>query len=489
VIQCRFFVTERDARRSAKPPFRHRVLAAATESSPIVKFRFLFPILAASAALAGCLGNSGDSLPPPNGIQPVIGDGIVGVTWTSLADVSYLVFGSTNPNLTTLNWLDAGIAGFAVNNQGTKAQPPAFLCGATNGIDFYFTIDAHSGTAPGGPGSPVVKATGRSAGSAGLWTLGMPIGANVNGVGYAAITGCVSTGAPTMPSGLYVAVGPAGAIFTAPNGRSSWTSRSPAGYTTDLYAVASYTSPISTAAAPVFLIVAVGAGGAVITSADGVTWTSRVAASGSAPILRSVSLANGVFVAVGDGGHIQTSVDGVTWTTQTSGTTVNLHAVACVVSTCYAVGDAGVIALSVNGGGIWTAQTVGGGASALRAVTYGNFDNNLTAPGVVGIGGSAPTSINTWVVVGDAGAAFVNANGAGTWTSVPFASAPNLALVSYTSQFVAIDAAGNVYTSRIGSSGTWSAPAATGLASAAGIISNGYGYAAVGQAGDNAFSF
>jgi hypothetical protein len=160
-----------------------------------------------------------------------------------------------------------------------------------------------------------------------------------------------------------------------------------------------------------------------------------------------------------------------------------------VGGTCYAVGDAGVIDLSVNSGGTWTAQTVGGGASALRAVAYGNFDNNVTAPGVIGIGGLTPTSINTWVAVGDAGAAFVNVNGASTWTSVPFAGAPNLTVVSYTTQFVAIDAAGNAYASQTGASGTWSAAAATGLASADGIVSNGYGYVAVGTAGDNASSF
>jgi hypothetical protein len=455
-----------------------------------VKFRFLFPVvLTVSAALSGCIGNSGDSVPPPTGITPMIGDGIVGVTWTSVFDVSYLVFGSTSPNLSTTNWLDPGIAGFPLNNQGTKAQPPAFLCGATNGLDYYFTIDAHTGTAPNGPGSPLVKAAGRSAGSAGLWTVGMPIGVNLNGVGYAGITTCVSAGAPSLPSGIYAAVGPAGAIFTNPTHHFSWTSRTPAGYTTDLYAVTGYTSPLSTPTAPVLLFVAVGAGSAVITSADGVTWTSRVAASGSAPTLRSIGLATSVFVAVGDGGRIQTSIDGTTWVVKTSGTTANLHAVYCVVSTCYAVGDTGVIDLSVDSGGTWTVQPAASGTPNLRAITYGNFDNNLTAPGVIGIGGLSPTAINTWVAVGDGGAAFVNASGATTWTAVPFAGAPNLTQIGYTTQFVALDAAGNAYASRTGASGTWSAAAPTGLTSAVGVVSNGYGYVAVGSAGDNASSF
>jgi hypothetical protein len=441
--------------------------------------------LAAVALLAGCLSNTGDPQPAPSGVQAVVGDGIAGITWNTQPGVSYLAFGSNNSNLTTLNWLDPGIGGFPMNNLGTSALPPTQLCSAINGADYYFTVDAFTGTSPGGPGSPVVKATPRSAGGGGNWTLGTPIGANVNAVTYAGITGCSSRGSPT---GLFVAVGPAGAIYSSPDGKT-WTARTPAGYTTDLYGVAAYTAATSTPAAPAFVFVAVGAGGATLTSTNGTTWTVGVATNASAPALRSVALAGQTFVAAGDGGRIQISLDGINWTVETSNTTVNLHAVQCsfvsISYACVAVGDAGVIDASVDGGATWTPLTVGGGAAALRAVAYGNFDNNLTAPGVVGVAGVI--NINTWIAVGDAGSVFVDSTG--NWTAVPLAGAPNLAALGYTTQFVALDAAGNVYTSQTGATGTWSATAATGLATAAGITTNLHGYLAVGSAGDNATSF
>jgi len=444
-------------------------------------------LYAVCAALAGCLSNTGDSVPPPTGIKAVVGDGYAGLSWNSELGVSYLVFGSINPNLTTLNWLDPGINGFALNNLGTDAQPPDLLCNATNGQDYYFTISAHTGTAPGGPGSPVVRATARAAGGAGTWILGTPIGTNINGAGYAGISGCSANAAPT---GIYVAVGPTGQIFSSSTG-STWTSRTPVGYTTDLYGVAAYTSPVSTVAAPSLALVAVGAGSAVLTSTDAITWTSRVAANGAMPTLRAAAVAGNIFIAVGDSGHIQSSLDGITWTTQTSNTAVNLHAVDCAfVSTgytCVAVGDAGVIDVSADSGTTWTAQTVGGGASALRAVVYGNFDNNLGANGVVGIGGAAPTSINTWVAVGDAGAVFVDSTG--TWFAAPLAGAPNLVSIAYSTQFVALDASGNAYTSQTAISGSWSAAAVTGVANPAAITGNGHGFVAIGTAGDNASSF
>ena len=139
------------------------VCAPPHKSGSIVKLRFLVPLFAA-AALVGCLGNSGDSISPPSDVQPVVGDGIAGITWTPGFGVVYLAFGSTNPSLTTQNWTDPGIAGFAVLNAGTKSTPPALVCGVANGLSYYFTVDAHTGSAPGGAGSRTVGATPRSAG-------------------------------------------------------------------------------------------------------------------------------------------------------------------------------------------------------------------------------------------------------------------------------------------------------------------------------------
>ena len=50
---------------------------------------------------------------------------------------------------------------------------------------------------------------------------------------------------------------------------------------------------------------AVGRGGAILTSPDGVTWTQRT--SGTSRDLNGVAYGNGLFVAVGDFGIIFTS--------------------------------------------------------------------------------------------------------------------------------------------------------------------------------------
>ncbi len=69
--------------------------------------------------------------------------------------------------------------------------------------------------------------------------------------------------------------------------------------------------------------VAVGEGGAILTSPDGVTWTPRASYS-----LDGVTWGGDQFVAVGLEGTILTSPDGVTWTPRASGVTYYLYGVA-----------------------------------------------------------------------------------------------------------------------------------------------------------------
>ncbi len=89
--------------------------------------------------------------------------------------------------------------------------------------------------------------------------------------------------------------------------------------------------------------VAVGAGG-ILTIADGV-WTPGPAVAG----LRSIVHGNDRFVAVGDGGNIQTSMDGLSWTNQVSGTTAKLTRVVLGKDGFLAVGDSGTVLHSVDG--------------------------------------------------------------------------------------------------------------------------------------------
>ena len=71
--------------------------------------------------------------------------------------------------------------------------------------------------------------------------------------------------------------------------------------------------------------VAVGNSGTLLTSSDGITWTSRT--SGTTKSLNGITYANNSFMTVGESGTILTSSDGTTWTSRTSGTTNNVWGV------------------------------------------------------------------------------------------------------------------------------------------------------------------
>jgi hypothetical protein len=113
--------------------------------------------------------------------------------------------------------------------------------------------------------------------------------------------------------------------------------------------------------------------GTTLTSADGITWTSRT--SGSNFPLYGVTYGNGTFIAVGlgvpiSGGTILTSADGITWTLRTSGTSNSLYGVTYGNGTFIAVGYYGTILTSTDGI-TWTARTSGSNFT-LYGVTYGN---------------------------------------------------------------------------------------------------------------------
>lgn len=109
----------------------------------------------------------------------------------------------------------------------------------------------------------------------------------------------------------------------------------------------------------------VAVGGTILTSLDGITWTSRDSGLnadqyGITPRLKEVAFGNSVFVAVGDSGTILTSPNGVNWTKRSnplSGTNESLYGVAFGNSTFVAVGTSNKILTSPDGRS-WTAQNV-----------------------------------------------------------------------------------------------------------------------------------
>lgn len=93
--------------------------------------------------------------------------------------------------------------------------------------------------------------------------------------------------------------------------------------------------------------VAVGAAGALVTSADGTTWTRPSVAS--AAFLWNVTFAENTFVVVdGEQGNIFSSTDGVNWAPRSSGTANGLFNVGYGNGTFVAVGQYGTILQSAS---------------------------------------------------------------------------------------------------------------------------------------------
>jgi len=263
----------------------------------------------------------------------------------------------------------------------------------------------------------------------------------------------------------FIAVSAAGAILTSPNG-TTWTART-SGTGKNLRAVAASGS----------LLVAVGAGGTIITSKDGgTTWTPQ--ASGTTNSLASVLWSGSQFVAVGWNGTILTSPNGTTWTTRTSGTKFALQGLAASGTILVATGMYGVVLTSPDGV-TWTPQTalthdglvnviwsgsqfVGvdeGGYIALStdgkkwAYTGASIENNLRAV-------TWSPQKKLFVLVGDYGMIMTSPDASvSSWTAQNSNTSYSLHSVAWSgSQFVAIGSANTVVTSPDGV--TWTVQSA-----------------------------
>jgi hypothetical protein len=101
---------------------------------------------------------------------------------------------------------------------------------------------------------------------------------------------------------------------------------------------------------------------------DVTTWLNRTPANLTTG-LNDVIWSGSLFVAVGDVGKIVTSPDGITWTSRTSGTTQRLHGVYWDGSRFLAVGDGATILSSANGTS-WSTLHTGAAEAWLQAVSY-----------------------------------------------------------------------------------------------------------------------
>jgi len=436
--------------------------------------------------LSGC-PSKGSSAPPPSGLKVTPGDGRVKVEWTPDSGVDYWLFTSTDPSLSAFNWL--GLPNLYVY---PSVATPFYACGLYNGTTYYFASNGRINGGPGGSSSATLNEVPYNASA--NWAANTALSsANLYGAGYTSLTTCSNNS--TSAAGSFTAVGAGGAIYTSADGISWVNQAAPSGFITDLYAVTGYAANQNNPANPALRWVAVGDGGASVYSLDGTNWAVGNAFNANSPAnpgnyaLHAITQISGTFFAVGDMGTILSSADGITWTshTATSGTTNNLYGVN--MGTIYvAAGDNGTIVTSIDGGSTWTAQTSVAAltASNLRQVT--TFGSIVVA---VGEGGTIVTSKDsgaTWSVQTLPGVP--NLVGvAAEYRSVDMTTAitdPQLEFIS-TVQFVAVDSTGNAYTSENGY--TWSAAIPTGTPGLNALVSSGFGYVAAGNAGATAYAF
>jgi hypothetical protein len=117
-----------------------------------------------------------------------------------------------------------------------------------------------------------------------------------------------------------------------------------------------------------------GTGNRVMTSSDGITWTSRISAADND--WQSVTYGNGLFVAVsntGTGNRVMTSSDGITWTTRTSSADNTWQSVTYGNGLFVAVSSSGTgNRVMTSSDGITWRSRISAADNQWRSVTYGN---------------------------------------------------------------------------------------------------------------------
>ena len=288
--------------------------------------------------------------------------------------------------------------------------------------------------------------------------------------------------------GLYAAVGWNGAIFTSATG-SNWTDRSPSEYSP------SYREVIWDGTQ----FIAVGDMGHIVTSSDGVTWTTQTSGSD----LQAVIWDGKRFVAVGDQGKVLTSSNGETWTYDGSGDGQDfLLDIACSGSK-YAVGAQTAIytfnqsgwsdgqwlgATSGCDGMMWSGtQFVGVGSGAGGATTWMSPDGSTFTYHDPGLGSSSALRDVTWngidqyIAVGYYGHIISSPDGS-TWSKEVSNTSSNLYGLTYGGgQYVAVGASGTVVTSPDGSN--WSVRDSMISDNLYDVVFTGTDYVAVGRSG------
>jgi len=412
-----------------------------------VRFRVL--TTASLLALAGCHLHSDPPGEAPSGVMVTPGEGLVTVTWNRDPELTYWIFYQPGSSVAPAAPGVPLIFG---------AVPPRVVAGLANGTQYAFIMNATREDSKAGPSSPVMVQTPRLAGAE--WaSSGTTVGGtsqNLNGIAF--------------NGSRLVVVGNLGTIFA---GDYNYTSTNPLGVTT-------WTPPTSlpvgttSLSAVIFSgqFVALGIDGSILTSTDGLTWTSPSTISTSGASMNAIAFGTvsgaGLYVTVGTGGSIFTSSDLVTWIPKVSNppNANELFGVAFLNGGFVATGANGTLLTSADGNN-WTVQNLNT-TNALRGAAFR----------------SAPTAV--YVVVG-AGTIVTSADGI-TWNPpITLPLSPYLRSVVFGSRFVAVGQGGAVMFSDDGN--TWSPPTTPpGTADLARVVFTPAMYVAVGAGGANAFA-
>lgn len=160
--------------------------------------------------------------------------------------------------------------------------------------------------------------------------------------------------------------------------------------------------------------VAVGTRGAIVSSDDGVTWSTRTPDTRSD--LSSVVWNGAQFLAVGAGGAAMTSPDGVTWTSRPTGVSAHLKSVIWAQNQFIAVGETRTdssslpIVLTSPDGRTWTPRNANASTAGLTSIAWSGREFLATTVGSAPI--ASPDGV-TWTKRGIAGRALSSLKWAG----------------------------------------------------------------------------
>jgi hypothetical protein len=308
----------------------------------------------------------------------------------------------------------------------------------TNWIGQASTITASLKNVAYGPGIGFVAVGSSSSVS---WVTASTDG--TNWTGGVAVPGNEGLAGVTYAPGMFVTVGYYGMVESSPDGYpTNWVAQTSYIIYNDEYYNAGAWNGTN--------FVVVGTAGAVVTSTDGITWTSRASAVVTTP-LRGVGYGRGMFVAVGDSGVIVTSSDnGTNWAVQSSPLANKLKGIAYGADTFVATGDAGVVLTSPDGTN-WTFQT--SGASVSLSVAY---------------------NAGTFVAVGASGVILTSVDNGTNWAAQSSGQTTDLSGITYgANTFVAVGARNKVLSSPDGTN--WTLRTTAGGSSSPSLIGVAYG--------------